>query len=71
MSARSGLRADLAGAQQMLDGLEMGAVVLDKYGHAWQCDRVYWYRAFGDTTVFSSWDLAQMAPLKTVWDAKE
>ena len=58
----SGLRPDLARTQIKLDELEPGSVVIDRYGHAWQNDRIYWYRAYGDE-VFSSFELAQSAPI--------
>ena len=61
----SGLRGDLAKTQARLDELPPGSVVIDRYGHAWQNDRIYWYRAYGDE-VFSSWGLAQSAPIHTV-----
>jgi len=56
-------------AQIILDSLEHGSVVLDNYGHAWQLSRECWYRAYGDDTSVSSWELAQLAPLKTVHNA--
>lgn len=58
----SGLRGDLAQTQIKLDEMEPGSVVIDKYGHAWQSDRIYWYRAYGEE-VFSSFELAQSAPI--------
>lgn len=42
-----------------LDKLAPGSVVLDELGHAWQADRVYWYRAYGDSSQVSSFELAQ------------
>lgn len=35
-------------------------MILDSRGHAWQADRIYWYRAFGDDSCVSSWDLSQI-----------
>ena len=58
----SGLRGDLARTQIKLDEMAPGSVVIDKYGHAWQSDRIYWYRAYGEE-VFSSFELAQSAPI--------
>ena len=59
-SRRSSLRPDLARAQTQLDKLPPGAVILDRNGHAWQHDRIYWYRAYGDDTCVSSFELAQI-----------
>ena len=43
-----------------LDSLNPGSVILDERGHAWQSDDYYWYRSYGDDSMVSSWDLAQM-----------
>lgn len=55
-------------AQEMLDNLPRGSVVLDGQGFAYQeggmCDRGMWYRAFDDGDPLSSWDLAFRAPIR-------
>lgn len=45
--------------QEALDALHDGSVILDKYGHAWQLGRIYWYRAYGDDSMISSNEVAQ------------
>ncbi len=58
----SGLRKDLARLQTKLDALDNGAVVLDADGDAWQKGFPgFWYRAFGDSSQVSSFQLAQIA----------
>lgn len=49
----------IAQRHRKLDSLNPGSVVLDEQGHAWQSDRTYWYRAYGDSSMVSTWDLAQ------------
>ncbi|MGM5068134.1 hypothetical protein EU244_025085 [Rhodococcus qingshengii] len=70
---RSDLRPDLARAQRLLDEQKHGAVVVDKFGDAWQLNNIYWHRAFGwsgfDEGPWSSWDLCQRAPFVVVHDA--
>lgn len=56
-------RPDIHRAQVALDELPHGAVVIDKYGHAWQSARGIWYRAF-DGDGMSSWDIATLGPFK-------
>ena len=58
----------------LLDDLGSGAVVLDRYGHAWQGARRYhlggvnptgyWYRAYdgNDASEVSTWELSAYAP---------
>ena len=52
-----------------LDKLPPGAVILDGTGHAWQQGKTYgitgygdpyWYRAYGDDTCVSSFELTQI-----------
>ena len=54
-------------AQKMLDKLPCGAVVIDRYGHAWQEGGPqligYWYRAYGDAKSWTSYELAFNHPL--------
>lgn len=57
-------------AQVELDKMKPGAVVIDKYGHVWQLDRLYWYRPFGGGPA-SSWDLSFHHPFTRVWHGKE
>lgn len=59
------LRPDLHKAQIALNALPIGSVVLDRFGHAWQSagHSRDWYRAYGDDSAMSSWELAQQAPL--------
>jgi len=58
-----------------LDQMPPGAVVLDRHGHAWQSARGYgpmgteyangyWYRAYGDSSEVSTWELAQYGPFQ-------
>lgn len=51
----------IAQRHRKLDSLNPGSVVLDEQGHAWQFDGTYWYRAYGDDSMVSTWDLAQIA----------
>lgn len=52
---KSGLRTDLARMQVALDKAPDRAVVIDKYGDAWQKSGYlgYWYRAFDGNGVTS------------------
>lgn len=50
----------IATRHRKLDSLNPGSVILDEHGHAWQSDTCYWYRAYGDDSMVSSYDLAQM-----------
>lgn len=69
---KSSLRPDIHKTQVLLDSLEAGAVIVDRYGHAWQYgggmgsgEAGYWYRAYdGEGT--SSFFLAQAAESVTV-----
>lgn len=56
-------------SRAMLDNLNPGSVVLDSYGHAWQSDRIYWYRACGDSTQVSTWDLSYRGPFTVIHEA--
>ena len=53
-------------SQIMLDKLNDGSVVLDRYEHAWQYGGLYWYRSYGDDSMVSSHDLAFKAPFKVI-----
>lgn len=61
----------------MLDELPAGSVVLDSYGHAWQSARGYgalgssyatgyWYRAYGDSSEVSTWDMSFRGPFTVI-----
>lgn len=65
----SGLRSDMNRAHIALDKLERQSVVLDRWGHAYQLLGVYWYEAGSDDGPISSFQLAQRAPIKTVFTA--
>lgn len=56
-------------AQTALDKLSHGSVVLDRYGDAWQLGEPYWYRALGDDSMISSFELAQRGPVKAIYSA--
>lgn len=45
-----------------LNELPDGSVVQDRFGHAWQCSRNYWYWSYGDDSEVSSWDIVSLAP---------
>ncbi|UOQ57231.1 hypothetical protein MUN78_16500 [Leucobacter allii] len=49
-----------------LDELPSGSVVLDRFGHAWQVGSIYWYRAYGDDSMVSSWDLSFSGPFRVL-----
>ncbi|GAA1323662.1 hypothetical protein ACFSWE_09485 [Leucobacter albus] len=51
----------IATRHRKLDSLNAGSVILDVHGHAWQYDGLYWYRAYGDSSMVATWDLAQTA----------
>lgn len=55
-------------AQQALDTLGPGSVVLDRFGHAWQYSHGYWYRAYNGET--STHDLAQLEPFTIVHEGR-
>lgn len=55
--------------QARLDKLHDHSVVLDRFGHAWQLGRIYWYRAFGDSSTVSSYELAQLGPVRVIHSA--
>lgn len=59
----SGLQPALRRTLLELDKLPHGSVVIDRFGHAWQESRNYWYRAYGDDASVSSWELCQRAPI--------
>lgn len=67
------LQPALHRAHIALDNLSHGAVVLDRFGHAWQQSRVgavgsgYWYRSYGDDSEVSSYEVAQRGPMKVLW----
>ena len=63
MAKTKRLRPDLNRAHIALDQLPDGAIVTDCHGHAWQESRGYWYRSYGDSSMVSSFELAQRAPL--------
>lgn len=58
------LRADVRRSLFLLESLDRNAVVLDVYGHAWQSGGLYWYRAFGDDSQVTAWELCQRGPFK-------
>lgn len=64
------LQPALHRAQMQLDRLADGSVILDRHNQAWQLSRHYWYRAYGDDSEVSSWELAQRGPVKTLWEPK-
>ena len=62
-SRRGSLQPKLAKAQIQLDKLNGNAVILDSSGQAWQFggwQNPYWYRAFGDDSFVSSFELTQI-----------
>lgn len=59
----SGLQPALQRTQIELDKLPHGSIVIDRFGDAWQESRNYWYRAYGDSSEVSSWELCQRAPI--------
>lgn len=69
------LQPALHRAQVKLDQLPNGAVVLDRYGHAWQLGIIlhdpYWYRSYGDDSHVSSWELAQRGPINVIHEPKK
>lgn len=57
------LQHALPRAQKQLDKLDRNAVILDGSGQAWQFggwQNPYWYRAFGDDSFVSSFELVQI-----------
>ena len=66
------LQPALHRTQIKLDSLPSGAVVLDRFEDAWQSSgrpggaSYYWYRAYGDSTEVSSFELAQRGPVKVL-----
>lgn len=64
----SSLRSDLARAQKRLDAMKPGAVVSDKYGISWRLDNhgIHWESTEPDGETFSSFQLAQFAPITEV-----
>ena len=72
MSAnRRGKTANAAEREQIkLDALPSRSVVLDANGHAWQADGIYWYRAFGDSSMIGSWEMRAYAPFTVVYNPK-
>jgi len=63
------LQPALHRSQIQLDKLAHGSVVLDRHGDAWQLSREYWYRAYGDDSMVSSFELAQRGPITTIHKA--
>lgn len=55
----------------ILNDLPDGSVVLDHFNNAWQQSRRYWYRAYGDSSEVSSWELAHRGPGRTIWRPDE
>lgn len=53
-----------------LNNLPNGSVILDRFGHAWQLSRNYWYRAYGDDEETNSWTVAQCGPVKVIHETK-
>jgi len=50
-----------------LDEAEPGAIVVDRFGHAWQQGGAgYWYRAYDSDKTWVSFDIAQFGPFTTV-----
>lgn len=52
--------------QIKIDSLPPRSVVIDRNGDAWQTSGLYWYRAFGDSSLVSSYDIRQLAPFSVV-----
>jgi len=58
-----------------LDKMPANSVILDRFGHAWQHGGTpslgaasgYWYRAFGNDSEVSSFELAQRGPVKQIY----
>lgn len=79
--SKPSLQPALHRAQIQLNELPAGSVILDRFGDAWQAGRLYmalvdsasgyWYRAYGDSSEVSSWELAQRGPIKTIWRPDE
>lgn len=70
-SRRGKLQNGLDKSLRLLNSLEDGSVVIDRYGHAWQASRHEWYRCFGDGHMYSSWNLAaERGPLLAVYEGK-
>ena len=67
VKGKSQLQPALHRTQIELDKLPAKAIVIDRFGDAWQQGGMrlafYWYRAFGDGEHETSFDLAQRAPL--------
>lgn len=70
---RRSLQPALHRAQILLDALPPGAVVLDRFGDAWQQGGTYrfnsshyWYRAYGDSSEVTSYELCQSGPVKVL-----
>lgn len=55
--------------QMSIDQLHRDSVVLDCFGHAWQYGGIYWYRAYGDDSRVSSYDLSFKGPFKVLFKA--
>lgn len=66
------LQPALHRAHIALDELSHGAVILDRFGDAWQQARIgqvgsgYWYRSYGDDSEVSSFEVAQRGPIKVI-----
>jgi len=63
------LQPALHRTQIRLDKLFHGSVILDRHGDAWQLSGDYWYRAYGDDSQVSSFELAQRGPVTTIHEA--
>lgn len=79
MSTKPSLQPALHRTQIALDKMPHGSVVLDRFGHAWQQSSVgmlnpvgsgCWYRAYGDSSEVSSWELAQLGPVTLLAPAR-
>lgn len=81
MSDIRNLQPRLSADLKKINALEPGAVVLDRYGHAWQSARGYgpfgstypsgyWYRAYGDDSEVASFEVAQHGPLTVIHGKK-
>lgn len=73
MAYKPSLQPALHRAVITLDKLNHGAVILDRFEHAWQQSKSgnvgsrYWYRSYGDDSEVSSWEVAQRGPVKVIW----
>lgn len=81
MSAPGSLQPALHRSLLRIQELPPGSVVLDRFGDAWQSATGYgpvgstyatgyWYRAYGDSTEVSTWEVAQSGPMKVLYKAE-